>query len=110
MNIPDVGAKSSIPAEFRLLQNYPNPFNPETWLPYELASDANVTIWIYNSGGGLLRKLSLGMQEAGRYITKDKAAYWDGRNEEGELVASDFYFYAMEAGESTDLRKMVMVR
>ncbi len=44
-----------------------------------------------------MRKLSLGMQEAGSYIAKDKAAYWDGRNEIGETVASDVYFYAMEA-------------
>ncbi len=53
VNIPDVGAKSSIPSEFRLLQNFPNPFNPETWLPYELASDTNVTIQIMIPGEDL---------------------------------------------------------
>lgn len=93
-----------------LLQNYPNPFNPETWLPYELASDANVTICIYNSRGELVRKLNPGMQKAGFYTTKDKAAYWDGRNEQGELAASDVYFYVMQTRSSTCLGKMVMVR
>ncbi len=110
VNMPDVGAKSSIPSEFRLLQNFPNPFNPETWLPYELASDANVTIQIYDSGGGLVRELNLGMQEAGSYIAKDKAAYWDGRNEIGETVASDVYFYAMEAGGHKSVKKMILER
>ncbi len=57
-----------------------------------------------------MRKLNPGMQEAGFYITKDKAAYWDGRNEQAELAASDVYFYVMQAGSSTCLGKMVMIR
>ena len=69
-----------IPKEFRLLQNYPNPFNPETWLPYKLAQDTPIVIRIYNAKGQLVRLMSLGMQRAGVYLTKDKAAYWDGRN------------------------------
>ena len=42
-------------ARTRLLNNYPDPFNPETWIPYELASDSNVSVDIYDSGGGLVR-------------------------------------------------------
>ena len=30
------------PLETQLLANYPNPFNPETWIPYELATDTNL--------------------------------------------------------------------
>ncbi len=102
--------KQPVPMKFRLLQNFPNPFNPETWLPYELASDADITIRIYDSRGGLVRKLILGMQRAGSYISKDKAAYWDGKNEAGEAAASDVYFYAMAAGGYKDLRKMILAR
>jgi hypothetical protein len=50
------------------------------------------------------------MQEAGSYIAKDKAAYWDGRNEIGETVASDVYFYAMEAGGHRSVKKMILAR
>jgi len=93
-----------------LYQNYPNPFNPETWIPFSLSGSEHVTIRIYSSSGQLVRTLDLGQKPSGTYLSKDKAAYWDGRNEQGEMVASDVYFYVMEAGESTDLRKMVMVR
>ena len=99
-------ARQAVPKEFRLLQNFPNPFNPETWLPYELASDASVTIWIYNSSGELVRKLSPGRQEAGFYTTRDKAAYWDGKNESGEQVSSGVYFYTIQAGEFGATKKM----
>ena len=71
-----------------LLANYPNPFNPETWLPYQLANDAEVTIRIYSSSGQLVRHLDLGFQQAGYYIGKLHAAYWDGRNDLGERLAS----------------------
>jgi flagellar hook assembly protein FlgD len=100
----------AVPSDFRLLQNFPNPFNPETWLPYELASDANVMIWIYNSSGDLVRRLSPGRQEAGSYITRDRAAYWDGRNEAGEQVASGILFYTIQAGEFAATKKMVVAR
>lgn len=73
-----------IPKRPLLLANYPNPFNPETWLPYQLANDAEVTIRIYSSAGHLVRQLDLGFQQAGYYIGKARAAYWDGRNDLGE--------------------------
>ena len=89
--------------------NYPNPFNPETWIPYRLASEANVVIRIYNVDGQQVRTLDLGKQPAGRYVSKEKAAFWDGRNEEGSLVASGVYFYTLEVnGEKIESRKTIM--
>ena len=67
--------------ETKLLPNYPNPFNPETWIPYQLVTDAAVEISIYDLHGALVRRLKLGHQEAGYYIDRDEAAYWDGRSE-----------------------------
>ena len=93
-----------------LYQNYPNPFNPETWIPFDLSEPKQVTIRIYRSTGQLIRTLDLGQKPSGTYVSKDKAAYWDGRNEAGEEVASDVYFCAMQAGEFTSLRKIVMTR
>jgi len=98
------------PKRSALLPNFPNPFNPETWLPFTLSKPEQVTIRIYNSTGNLVRTLDLGQKPSGAYLSKEKAAYWDGRNENGETVASDVYFYIMNAGESIDLRKMAMVR
>ena len=96
------------PEEDALHPNYPNPFNPETWIPYQLAEDSEVTITIYNANGTIIRKLSLGHQAAGVYQSKARAAYWDGRNELGEPVAGGVYFYTFTAGDFTATRKMLI--
>jgi len=99
-----------IPKSTILFQNYPNPFNPETWLPYQLAKDAPVTISIYNTKGQLIRVLHLGNQKAGIYTTKDKAGYWDGTNNFGERTASGVYFCTLQAGKFTATRRMLVVK
>ena len=97
-----------IPKETSLLPNYPNPFNPETWIPYQIAQHAEVTLTIYAADGKVVRTLALGQQPAGMYHTKNRAAYWDGRNAVGEPVASGIYFYTLTAGEFTATRKMLI--
>ena len=98
------------PAETALLHNYPNPFNPETWIPYQLKTPAAVRIAIYNPRGVLVRELSLGYQVAGRYTSRARAAYWDGRNTVGEPVASGLYFYTLTAGDFSATRRMVILK
>ncbi len=99
---------SLMPKETVLLANYPNPFNPETWIPYQLANPAEVTVTIYAANGAVVRTLALGHQRAGSYESKARAAYWDGRNAQGESVASGVYFYTLQAGEFSATRKMVI--
>ena len=89
---------SLIPEETALLANYPNPFNPETWIPYQLADPADVTLTIYDMNGKLIRRLALGYQAAGMYQNRSRAAYWDGRNQLGEPLASGLYFYTLTSG------------
>lgn len=91
-----------------LLPNFPNPFNPETWIPYHLSKDADVTLHIYTMNGTLVRTLTLGYQTAGMYQNRSRAAYWDGKNEFGEKVASGVYFYTLTAGEFSATRKMLI--
>ena len=97
-----------IPKETALLANYPNPFNPETWIPYQLARPADVTLTIYAVSGRVVRQLSLGHQPAGIYKDKARAAYWDGRNSVGEPVASGVYFYTLTADDFTATRKLLI--
>jgi len=52
----------------------------------------------------------LGRKETGEYINKEKAAYWDGRNDEGERIASGIYFYHLDAGNFKATRKMVIMK
>ena len=96
------------PQETALLANYPNPFNPETWIPYQLAKPAEVTVSIHTADGKLVRTLALGQLPAGVYQDKDRAAYWDGKNEQGESVASGVYFYTLKAGEFAATKKMLI--
>ena len=96
------------PKKTVLLSNYPNPFNPETWIPYQLSAAAEVTVTIHSSDGKLVRTLELGQMPAGIYQSRSRAAYWDGRNAQGEPVASGIYFYTLTAGDFSATRKMVI--
>ena len=93
-----------------LYQNFPNPFNPETWLPYQLATEAEVNISIYNVKGHLIRTLRLGTQPEGIYFTKEKAAYWDGQDNTGQQVSSGSYFYHLQVGDYSATKKMVILK
>ena len=99
---------SLTPKETALLPNYPNPFNPETWIPYQLAEPADVSISIYTADGQLVRTLDLGHRFAGIYESRSRAAYWNGKNELGESVASGVYLYTLTAGEFTATGKMLI--
>ncbi len=101
---------SIAPMHTQLLQNYPNPFNPETWIPYQLASDTEVTVTIYDTESALVRQLDMGYQQAGYYTDRARAAYWDGRNHLGEAVGSGIYFYQLRAGDYATMRKMVILK
>ncbi len=96
------------PKETVLLPNYPNPFNPETWIPYQLAKPAAVTLRIYAANGVPVRTLDLDYRPAGVYQIRSRAAYWDGKNDVGERVASGVYFYTLTAGNFTATRKMLI--
>ena len=101
---------SLIPKETALLHNYPNPFNPETWIPYQLAESAEVALTIYDANGEMVQYLALGHQAAGMYLSRSRAAYWDGRNQLGESVASGLYFYTLTAGEFSATRRMLILK
>ena len=99
-----------LPTQTQLLANYPNPFNPETWIPFQLAQDSTVTAKIYDVTGKQIRVIELGHVSAGNYVESNRAIYWDGRSENGEHVSSGTYFYQIQAGDYTDIRKMVILK
>ncbi len=98
------------PEQDLLLQNYPNPFNPETWIPYQLSGDSPVSVSIYDTTGALVRTLSLGIQSAGFYNSRGRAAYWDGRNDSGEHVSSGLYFYQLRTPTFHQTRRLVILK
>jgi hypothetical protein len=101
----------AVPAkETLLLQNFPNPFNPETWIPYQLKLDSEVSIKIYRSTGELVRELSLGQKPAGMYISQDRSAYWDGKDKFGTPVASGVYFYTIKTNDFSAVKKLTILK
>ena len=98
------------PAETILAQNFPNPFNPETWIPYQLEKSADVVLQIYDTSGGIVRTIDLGFKSQGFYMTRSTAAYWDGRNNMGEQVASGVYFYSLQTADFSATRKMLILK
>ena len=93
-----------------LMQNFPNPFNPETWIPYYLAEAASVTVRIYNVKGELIRSINVGKQAAGAYTNRQRAVYWDGKDDTGQSVASGVYFYQLLADDFSETRRMVVMK
>ena len=96
--------------ETKLLPNYPNPFNPETWIPYQLAEAADVNVKIYDVGGRLVRTISVGFKPVGYYLTRERATYWNGRNETGESVSSGVYFIQFIAGDFSATQQIVILK
>ena len=106
IRLDDIGQ----PKLTQLLQNFPNPFNPETWIPYQLETSADVTLQIYDTSGAVVRTLDLGFKGQGFYMTRATAAYWDGRNNMGEQVASGVYFYSLSTSDFSATRKMLILK
>lgn len=102
--------KLLVPDKTRLFQNYPNPFNPETWIPFQLAEKATVSISVYDISGKIVRILELGERPAGVYVSQNRATHWDGLNDDGEKVSSGVYFYHLRAGDFSAIRRMIILK
>ncbi|HQO18283.1 MAG TPA: choice-of-anchor J domain-containing protein [Candidatus Cloacimonas sp.] len=85
--------------------NYPNPFNPETTIRFSTAAKGPVTIDIYNIKGQLVRKLLNTTLEAGNHNI-----VFDGKDENGKFIASGMYFYKMQTGKFSSIRKMILMK
>jgi subtilisin family serine protease len=91
--------------QYPLAQNYPNPFNPETDISYDLPQGCHVKLSVFNIMGQKVRTLVDEYQTAGH-----KTVQWDGRDHIGEEVASGVYFYRLQTGEYSQVRKMLMLK
>jgi hypothetical protein len=102
-------AQVPLPRSTQMLSNYPNPFNVGTYIPYQLSAPSKVEIGIYSVDGKRVRRFDLGERSAGYYV-RGEAAYWDGRDDKGQLVASGIYVCRLKAGRLRFTQKLVMVK
>lgn len=93
------------PTDYRLDQNVPNPFNPETTISYQLPAAQRVLVSVYTSLGQEVRTLVDEVQDVGAYTVR-----WDGRDAVGRQVASGVYFYRMQAGDFSDVKRMMLLK
>jgi hypothetical protein len=93
------------PVKFKLSQNYPNPFNSQTTIPFEIDTDDNIKLTIYDINGRVIKKL------INRFTKEWKnEVIWIGDDDFGKQVSSGLYFYRIEAGEFLDVKKMVLIK
>ncbi len=93
------------PRKFELSPNYPNPFNPSTSISFQVPRRVNVDLRVYDVTGALVRTLLNETKAAGTYVVQ-----WDGRNDQSNAVSSGVYFYRINAGSFSDVRKMTLLK
>lgn len=100
--LTSIASNGNQPKSFALGQNYPNPFSTSTAISYQLIKPSNVQVTIYDILGREVRRFSLGVQANGTHGIR-----WDGRDQLGEKIAPGIYFYRLQAGNETQVRKMI---
>jgi hypothetical protein len=98
-------AAGSTPLSFELAQNQPNPFSPLTRIDFAVPKKSNVSLAVFDVSGRMVRTLTDGAREAGRYSIN-----WDGRDARGDRVSAGVYFYRLTTGEETLTRKMTVLK
>jgi len=95
-----------LPDSYTLFNNYPNPFNPTTNLRFQLPDNSEITIYIYNITGHLVKKLvSQQLYPAGEHVVT-----WDATDNTGRQLASGQYFYRFSAGNFVKTGKMLLLK
>ncbi|MBN1996576.1 glycoside hydrolase family 9 protein [candidate division KSB1 bacterium] len=94
-----------LPHSIKLHQNYPNPLNPGTTIKFELSKGDDVRLTVYNLAGKKVRDLIRGFRSKGIH-----SVLWDGRDSNGEAVASGLYFYQLQAIGQTAHGQMLLIR
>jgi hypothetical protein len=95
-----VNENNTIPVKFELSQNYPNPFNPTTNIKYQIQKSSFVRISVFNSLGQKVSDLVSEKKSAGIYEVEFNA----------ENLSSGIYFYKIEAGDFSDVKKMILIK
>ncbi|MEW6104180.1 MAG: T9SS type A sorting domain-containing protein, partial [bacterium] len=98
----------NFPLVSSLLQSFPNPAENFCFIPFTLAQGSCVSLTIYNILGQKIRTIEAGNRKAGSYTNKEKAIFWDLRNDSNQNVSKGLYFYQLKADGFSDIKAMVV--
>ncbi|MBN1348236.1 T9SS type A sorting domain-containing protein [candidate division KSB1 bacterium] len=99
------GIDDNLPVVFEMGQNYPNPFNPTTTIAFQLNTTAQIRLTIFNMLGQEVRTLVNELKPAGTY-----AAIWDGMDNNGNMLPTGFYVYKLDAGNQSQIKRMLLMK
>jgi len=110
LNLNRTGGGGQQGAEFtylepQLYQSVPNPFSTRTQIRYQICQEGNVRLKVYDTQGRLVRSLVSGKQRPGSYTV-----VWDGRDEQGRIMANGVYFYRLDVPNFTATKKALLLR
>jgi photosystem II stability/assembly factor-like uncharacterized protein len=103
--LTNISADEVRPPVFASLSNHPNPFNPNTTVTFSLTRASEVSLEVYDIAGKRVRTLVSGRRAQGAH-----QAEWDGRNENGNPVASGVYFARLATEAGVETRKLNLVK
>jgi hypothetical protein len=103
--IPTNVEETSVVLRNDLFQNFPNPFNPLTTIEYSVSKAGPVRVAVFSVDGQRVRTLVNENKSPGKY-----KIIWNGRNEKGTTVSSGIYFYRLEIGSYSSVKKMILLR
>lgn len=98
--VAGAGGGPTVPEQYALQQNFPNPFNPATTIRYDLPQGSVVSLEVFNSAGQRVAVLDEGERAAGVHTVRFDAAH----------LASGVYFYRLQAGGYSEVKKALLVR
>ena len=96
-----IADEGTVPIVFSLEQNYPNPFNPSTTILFSVEKAGQATIELFNILGQKVAMLFDGVVEPGRMHT----VRFDGGH-----LPSGTYFYRLQSGGKTELKKLLLLK
>ena len=102
---PSPVVEEEIPTVTRMAGVYPNPFNPQTTVEFNLARPGHVDLSIYNLSGQRIATMVREAVPAGRH-----RKVWRGQDDLGRPVASGVYFVRLQADQTTDFKKVMLLK